>query len=786
MNFRTVVIAGIFTVCCAFPVPVHAQDSVQEAEELDFAQGLLARGMYGMAITQYRKFIAENPHSPSLQDAYLSLGEGYFLSREFNKAVDAFRQFNQLYPHSGKLPVSILRLGQIDIEQKQYDEALKELESVDRKQLKGQILQSFDFYTARAYLDKGDRSSALTFFQKASAVQGASGYTADAFREIGKIEVQGGHDQEALDAYSKSLALAENDSLKGQLHYRIAAVLFLSGQYDGAIKEFNRVIKGYPALGLNEDALANLLLAYFNLGQYGQLLDEYHKYASRIKDDESYFNVHLAAVMAYIELKQYDRANKLLDRMLAFPGLKPWETARIFIKKAGIFISNKDYKDALALLNAYSSADTGNADETFFLKAQCCFGLGEYDKAFNFFENVYQNFPGSRFNKAALLGEAHCREGAGRLKEAQALFLKYYDLESQPDLKGEALYNAIMMDVRTGDIRDAIDRAREYLKTFPKARQYSNVLFILADSLAKDNQPAEAVKLLQGYLASASPQKANTAYFLLGYNLQLSGNSSQALAAYAHVDQNQEGGKFYPAAVKNMAIIYLGMKNFDQARNFFDRLMNLPGPNDLQLATYVWVCNQYLKEQKYDDVLRVAADAEKRFSGLGSRGAGPLDMTEIYYFKAEALRGLGRCDEAAKYYDPVEASSVKNAFTGSAHIGHGLCLETQQRYDEAEKEFQKALDENPDDYTVTAHAAFEMANADRAQGKLDEAAKYYLLVATVYDDDYYCPESLLRAAGIFERQKRRPDALKAYEEILDKYKNSRAASYARQRIGLLK
>ncbi len=40
------------------------------------------------------------------------------------------------------------------------------------------------------------------------------------------------------------------------------------------------------------------------------------KTPTRIKDDETYFPVHYAAVMAYIELKKYDQANSLLDHML--------------------------------------------------------------------------------------------------------------------------------------------------------------------------------------------------------------------------------------------------------------------------------------------------------------------------------------------------------------------------------------------------------------------------------------------------------------------------------------
>ncbi|MDE2028103.1 MAG: tetratricopeptide repeat protein [Candidatus Omnitrophica bacterium] len=779
MNLKAFFITMVLSVgLTATSVYAHAQNSVRETEELDFAQGLLSRGMYDMAISQYRKFIAEYPHSASLPEAYLYLGEGYFLSQNFVKAMDIFHQFIQLFPHSDKLPVSVLRLGQIDIEQNKYDEALKELTSIDGQQLKGQMLQSFDFYTAQAYLGKKDMPDALSFFQKAAQVVGASDYSAYAFKEIGKIYAQQAHYQDALDAYNKALTLAADDPLKGELLYRIAEIQFLSGRYPEAVKAFERVIEKYPSLGFDQDALANTLLAYFNMGQYGQVLQVYQQYAKLIKNDVAFFPVHLAAAMAYIELAQYDKANKLLDRMLAFGGLKPWQNARIFIKKADILIRQKNYKDGLALLDAYSSANTDNADENFFLKGQCYFGMGHYDKAFNLFENVYLNFPNSRFYKAALLGEAHCRRQTGRFKEAQALFSKYYDLQDQPDLKAEALYDSIVMDVQTGNVQETIGSAREYLKNFPQGPQYADVLLLLADSLAKNDQPQEAVKWLEGYLSSASVARPNAANFLLGYNFQLLGDTDQALAAYAKVDPAKENGKFYTEAVKNMAVICLEKKNFDQARVFFDRLINQPGSSGLQLQTYVWVCNEYLKRQQYLDVLRVAASAEKQFP------AG--DLTEISYFKAEAFRALGRCDEAVKEYDLVTASKAKNAFTGSAHIGHGLCLEAQQRFDEAKKEFKKSLDENPDDYTVTAHARFEMANADYAQGNLDEAARLYLLVATIYDDEHYCSQSLLKAAGIFERQHRKADALKAYSEILTKYKNSPAAAAARQKIGLLK
>jgi tetratricopeptide (TPR) repeat protein len=780
MNLRPFVTVVLFYLFFLGLTPINAQEAVNESEQLDFAQGLLSRGMYDMAILQCRKFIAEFPRSASLQEAYLSLGEGYFLYQDFKKAADTFKQFQQLYPDSDKLPVCVLRLGQIDIRQKRYDEALKELTSIDvQEKLKGEMLQSFNFYTAQAYLGKADTPSALEYFQKAAQVQGAFAYTAYAFKEIGQIHAQNGHYSEGMQAYAKAMQLTKEDSLRGELTYRIAEAQFLSGQYADAIKGFGQVLDQYSGLGFTQEAMANLLLAYFNSGHYNQLLKIYQQKSKLFKDDGDYFSIHYTAVLAYIELKEYDQANELLNRVLAFPTLKLQERAKILFKKADILIRQKKYKDGLALLQAYSSEDKNDTDEIFFSQAQAYFGLGDFDRAFDFFGKVYLNFPGSRFSKAALLGQAHARQEMGEFKDSNVLYLKYYNIQDDPQLKSEALFDAVVMADKAGDVKVAISSSLEYLKVFPKGGQYGEVLLILADQYGKNNQPQEAINLLKGYLAKLpSVQRPNSAYFLLGFNEQLLGRSDRALAAYKQVDPRKEGGKFYSSALKNSAIIYLGRKNIVQARAIFERLINQTDLNDLQTATYIWVCNEYLKEQKYDDVLRIAALAEKQFP--------PTELLEIKYFKAEALRGLDRCEEALKIYDLVTASPQKNTYTGSARIGDGLCLAGIKKFDEAKQEFQKSLDENPNDYTITVHARFEMAKLEAAQGHIVEALKFYLLIANIYDDSYYCSESLLRAGKIFERLRRKADALKMYSEILDKYKNSRAAIDAKGRVPLLK
>ncbi|MBF0511626.1 MAG: tetratricopeptide repeat protein [Candidatus Omnitrophica bacterium] len=779
MNLKVIFIAIVFLFLGSTLSQADTTLPLKEAEEFDFAQGLLSRGLYDQAIEQYHKFIANYPQSNFLQDAYLAIGEGYFLSQDLDKARDAFNQFKKLFPHSNQIPLSSLRLGQIALQEKEYDNAIKELTSISTTpELQKDKLQAVYFYLAHAYAGKNDDSSALDFLQKATQVKEASFYTAVAYKEMGQMEAHKGQYDLAMESYAKAMAQKADEALKIELIYRMAEAQFMALRYEEALKGFEKVIDEHPGSVFEKDALANMLLAFFNLGKYEALLDEYQKHIAQIKEDNTYFQIHFSAVLAFIELKQFDKANAFLDRALALPGLKTTEMARVFIKKADILIREKRYKDGLALLEGYSSQNVDHPDENLFLKARAYYGLGEFEKAFNLYQNVRINFPNSYFVKAAFLGEAYALKEQGRAQEAEALFLKNYDIQDTPALKKEALYEAVMAALKAFDLKGVIQTASDYLKAYPQDDSSSDVLFALADAYQRNSQAQDAIKLLEGYLAQATVAKPNTAYFLLGFYAQSAGDNEKALAYYARVEKTKEAGNFYLGAIKNTAMIYLNQKNDEKARAYFDRLITEAGPNDLQMDTYIWVCNQFLKGQKYEDVLRVAGQAEKKFPSA--------DLQEIEYFKAEAFRGMGRCDEANKVYIVVAQSKAKNAYTGSAHIGLGLCLGSVRHFDEARKEFKKVLEENADDYTLTVHARFEEARVDENQKDFNSALKLYLLIASIYDDDHYCSESLLGAAKIYERFTQKTNALKLYHEILERYKTTTAASVAAERVRSLK
>lgn len=759
------------------PAPAAVQAPVKETEHLDFAQGLLSRGMYPMAVTEYQKFLELYPQSVYADEAMLAVGEAYFQMEDIPKALESFAQLKKTYPQSPKLPAAILRTAQIQVRQKNFDEALKELTSVDmRNSLHGQQLQSFYFYAAKAHRGKGNVSAALADFQKAFDTPDASTYTVFALMEYGELQVQSGYYKEAGDAFERAIQIAADKNLRGYLLYKRAETLFMAGKYDEAIAGFQEVLGQYPKLKVVKDALANMLLALFNKGKYDDVLAEYQKNASVIKEDGSYFHVHFAAVRAYVELQKYDEALALMQKILLYPNMQDKEKNTVLLKQADILIRQKKFEEGLGLANQVNAVGQTESEDLSFLKAQGHFGLGNYDKAFNLFQEVEQKASNSNFARASLLGMAHAANQAGKYKEAGDLFFKYYNQSQDEALKGEALYYTALMEMKLGALDQASTLAQKYIKSFPQGQYYEQCILMLADLYAKAKQSDQAIALLNEYVKSgAQLKRPDTVQFLLGYNMQALGQTDAALEQYAKVALNKDDPHFYASALKNSAIIQIAAKKYPEAAATFDRLISELETNHLEIKTYLWVFNQYLKEQKYEGILRLAPKAEQFFPGQG--------VNELAYFKAEAYRGQKDYDNALKLYDTVLSSGTKTIYTATSYIGKGLCLVQLKQFNEAKAEFQKAIDADAEDNTITLRARYETANAASQQENYDEALRFYLLVSTIYEDDKYGPESLWRAGEILEKLNRKDEADKVYKELVDKYAQSPQAELARKKVG---
>ena len=67
-------------------------------------------------------------------------------------------------------------------------------------------------------------------------------------------------------------------------------------------------------------------------------------------------------------------------------------------------------------------------------------------------------------------------------------------------------------------------------------------------------------------------------------------------------------------------------------------------------------------------------------------------------------------------------------------------------------------------------------------GEVDEAAKLFMMIAILYQDDVYTPKALWHAAQSFESTKNRKKAISVYEELIQRYPNHEYAISSQKRL----
>jgi tetratricopeptide (TPR) repeat protein len=304
------------------------------------------------------------------------------------------------------------------------------------------------------------------------------------------------------------------------------------------------------------------------------------------------------------------------------------------------------------------------------------------------------------------------------------------------------------------------------------------VLFRAGHALTELNRYADANAMYDRYL-SQYPQsdKAARVQFLKAFNHQTLGEAEAAMRSYQAVIERPSDPELVYSAEKNIALLLIEIDRESEALEALKALLLQYPDNDLEGKTYLWVAERLLKEERYADVLAVLKSSE--------RLAEAVDQEQLSYFKAEAYRGTDEFRKALAEYDTVLRLKEHGIYSGASYIGKGLCLMAIGEYEWAKFEFDAAIVKNPDDPTITMRARFELARIESILENWEESRKMFMLVAVLYDDPRYTPESLYQAGLLFERANQINEAVNVYQEIVNSYPDSDRSEAVQEKLNQL-
>jgi TolA-binding protein len=757
------------------PTCVLAQ-AQRDLESIDFAHGLFERKLYEMAKKEYKKFIDGYPSSEFLAEGYFGIAESAFYLKNYSESLEAYKTFIEKFPGHAKIVYAGIRWGECLIYLEKFEEAFNQLFAISPEGLDVDTRQMLFFMLAQASQGKKDFEKALEFYNKAVAEAPQSEYAVQSLFEMAEIYLIQNQWGEAVAYFKKVEETSSSSAVKGLSLYKQGEAQFVAKAYPQAAEIFKKLIETYPQEAFFQDACANLLSAHFNQSQFQEVIDVFKAQAKCLKEEGRFVGAYFLVTSAYAHLKRVDEAMDLLDKVAGFASLSADDKAHVTARKSSVLLEAKAFDKLLEMAKRMEEIQGSASDQTLYLKGESYTGLEQQDKALEAFNLLLQNHQGSFYAKEALYSLAHLQNVLGKSQESLDLFLKYYDQGENVDKRQEALYNAIILEGKLEAVDKAIEHAQLFLSTFPQEAEA--VIHELGLLYQKKMDYPKAVEFFKKFIQDF-PQSPDLeeAHFLLGYNHQMMGNLDEALAAYDKISLQTTNRDVLYSVLKNKAFIYLNKADDKNAAAVFEQTMRDFPENDLESQTYIWLSQYYLSQKNFHDVIKVLEQAEVKFKDSLPAG--------IYYFKAESYRQTQDYPSAIKNYDLVFGTSDQAQFGGLARLGKALCLVETNALDQARSELKAIVDQNLDDNALLMKARFQLAEVERLSGQLEEAIKYYMLVAVLYKDEEYCPQALMKAGTLWEQLGRKEEAFQAYVEVQKNYPHSAFFAQAVERIKAL-
>jgi len=771
-----IILLFLSLVVCLLP-SLSFSENTKQLEQIDFANGLLQRGFYDMAREEYQSFISGFPGSKYLEEARFGLPESLFYLGMYKEAASGYSTFIKAYPQSKENAIAHLRIAQAYFKLDYLDKALKMLDSIDEVDSED-IRQGALYYRGMILQKKGKKQEALDLFIKATDLKMAEKFRALSFLEAAKIVSFNQSLQEAYPYYKKAYENAGTERLKRLILFEKGEMEFLNKNYKESINIFQEILSTPVKDDISHGSFVYLITAFYNLKEYEKVIAEYEKNLDLISVESESFDAYSIISSSYQELFRFPEAIGILDKLLLEANSSLRNREKIFFKKADIMISSKDYSGVIQMVEEDFGENIKNNPQALFVTAEAYYELGKFGIAYSRYQEISDRFPDSKFKDESLYSMAYCWLAMNRDEQARGLFLKYFQQGENNEKRQDALYNVIIIEKKHKLIEKAIEHSQEYVREFSEGKLREDVIFQLAVFYSDLNQNKKAIELLIQFTNRFDKSlKLSEAYFLLAYNLQLSEDYDRALKYYKRaIDSNNSGRDILYSSLKNSAFIYLKKGKEKKAVQLFQKIIDDFKDSDIGLETYFWLIQYYLDAEQFTKSLEVVEKVEKN-PGISQYFA------EISYLKGETNKGLGNYQKAIGWYDLVLSRPDKNErFGPAAHIGKGLCFKMINQADKAKQEFEAAITESPNDYTVTMRARYETAAIEYIAGNKNKAAKLYMLIAVLYDDQQYVPSSLKRAGEIFEELGQKENAVYAYQEILKDYPENQAARIVKERV----
>jgi len=739
--------------------------ALEPVQAQQFADGLYAREMYDMAIKEYQKILGEAPTYPKLDVVLYRLGEAHLKMGKKAEAEIYYRQLAERFPRSSYYFRSQLRAAELLVQKQKYTEALKVLDQAAGQNPSADMKPGIDFYRGLCRKNLKQTDGAIASF-RAVIAQEKNAYSSLAAVELARIlQVKGGQDDELLKLYRIAADNPSSANLAAEVEFLTGALYYRQKKFDQSADAFHRLMTTYPDHPRATECRLSAAWSYHNTGAFNTALDLAVLTPDTVKAPSKADWLYLES-SCLRQLKRHEDAVPVYNSLISqFPNSSYTPTARYELLLIAQHL--KRYEDVIAQADEVAKNPALKKDVTR-LKADALKALGRDEEAAAAFRSMAEQSGDKTQAAEALYVAGQTYQKLQKYDEAVAAFTEVAAKHPTYEHAARALYVAGLCRQSQQREGDAIDLWMSMVRQFPKSEWGDEALFQAGVFYLRNKQKDESTKALRRFvlLYPTSPLCREANYYL-GMIAE-----SQNKAAVGEVYYRDALKLNPPQPLKSkvqhrLALNFQKQGKSDEAAAMLSEVLNSGQDEAVSPALLIWLLRHHADGKRW----ALCLTASEKLTDQ----AQPDAVRQLAYgVRGKAYHALGEIPSAVEALKQAVAFPLKNREALEA----GLLLGDLAS---ATKDF--ALSETA--YFDTGEAASALGQLDLqsrsvyglgklalAQEKLSEAARYFMSVAVLFEDDDLAPKCLFLAADAFLKDGKIKERDSALKELRTRFPDS--------------
>jgi TolA-binding protein len=790
------------------------------SRDLELARQLFERQAYGLAAGRFSAYLDSQPYGREAAEALFKLGNCEERLGRLEEAHQAYAGLLARYPGDGLWPEASLSLASVLLAQGQPALALQETR---------EFLEAYPSHAlaSKAFYLQGESLYSLDHFEEAGQAYakaeqagfGQAQYLAYArawclFRLAGLPSRSGGEDQgpvlyrRASALFASALALDPDSALASSCLFQQGESEFKLGHFKEAAKLYRRLWDEHASSGLVPQARYALAWCAFSSQDYGTAVEAFYGFS------KDYAGQPLAAWAKYMtgvcltRLGKFEGAEAAYQRTLQdYPSSDVVD--HVVYGLAWLAAARKDYGAAVRqyafFLTKFPKSPL--APSALFLQGDSQYRLERFAAAHDSYAMMASRFPDDPLAQRALFLAASSTLAQADYEAADQEFRAFAERYPKGALADQAR-------VRQGDCAFGLGKLDEAAKVYLEVLSWSGLSPALPGALdglgwvdfSRGNWEGAYRRWARVQQEFSSSPEAGEAGLHAGDCLYNLGRYGEALGFYRRVSRAHAGSDLEPRARLQAGWALYRLKEFDQARAEWRSVLDssLAGPGQAAEALY-WMSWALFRKGQFGQAADSFASLPERFPGshrvpesllrVGDSwyNAGDFEKARLAYqdlvdrFPSDpkvpaALYGIQWC-----YYNQgrdEEALAASKAFLQrykqspfAAEIQYHVAEHYYNRKDwvQAEREFSEVQTAYPGS-SVLLPALFWRGMARFQKLDLNLAIADWKALLKADPNHPLAPKALFQTGIGYYRLQEYPQALQAFQQVMDGYGNTPAVA----------